>query len=286
MAEEAATGMGDTIEEIAIKEELPDDVDLHDPIQDNFSDGNSQELIPSQIDNEDENSEKPEPTTQDTARWFNRTCPSVLKGEPCWAKSKGKKCYYARHEAEDSEKQTHVYVCHLSTDMSSDDLEELFRPYGEIEECKILRHRDTKVSRGAGFVHFKEHKDAMASIKAMNGMELPNHDAPIECRFSKTTRDIRRADMRRGGRGRGGGFGRYGPPPRGYGRGPPPGWGPPPRSYWDDYGGGGGYGGYEGWGGYGPQRRSRGGGFGAPYGRGGGRRYGGGRGRGRGGPRW
>lgn len=167
---------------------------------------------------------------------YNRVCPSVLKGENCWALSKGKECHYAIHEAPAADPSgpkasANVYVCHLPLDTTKEQLEEMFGPYGEISECKLLVDPKTKENKGVAFVHFATHEEAKDAIEAIDGLQLESHKVPLECRFAKP-------NARLGGKVHGP---PRGPPMRGRRddywddrRGPPRG---PPRydPYYDDY---------------------------------------------------
>lgn len=119
---------------------------------------------------------------------FNKVCPSVLKGEPCWAQSKGKICHYAIHERV-AEKvpagNCNVYVCHLPLTTTKEQLEAIFSPYGEISECKLLVDPKTKEAKGVAFVHFKKPEAATAAIESIQGLVLSGQDKALECRLAK-----------------------------------------------------------------------------------------------------
>ena len=50
-------------------------------------------------------------------------------------------------------------------------LEELFRPYGEVTSARVITDRDSGRSRGFGFVEL-EASDVAAVINALNGREI------------------------------------------------------------------------------------------------------------------
>lgn len=122
---------------------------------------------------------------------YNKVCPSVLKGEPCWALSRGKPCHYAKHERDGVPRpanlpiSSNVYVCHLPPYMNKDQLQSMFAPYGTIRECKLLVEPRTQEPKGVGFVHFLTPQEAKDAIEALHGMLLQASDKPLECRLAR-----------------------------------------------------------------------------------------------------
>ena len=139
-----------------------------------------------------------------------------------------------------------IYAGNLSYEVTSDDLQAAFEPFGQVTSVSIITDRGTGQSKGFGFVEMEARGEALAAIEALNGTELKG-------RAIKVNEAKPRTDNRGGGGGRGG----YGS--GGGGRGGGGGYGGGGR------GGGGGGGGYGGGG-----RGGGGGGYGGG-GRGGGR---------------
>ncbi|XP_024933037.2 flowering time control protein FCA isoform X1 [Ziziphus jujuba] len=77
-----------------------------------------------------------------------------------------------------------VFVGYLNRDATKKEIEEIFSPYGVVEDVYIVRD-EMKQSRGCGFVKFS-HKDmALAAIKALNGMyTMRGCDQPFIVRFA------------------------------------------------------------------------------------------------------
>ncbi len=133
-----------------------------------------------------------------------------------------------------------LYVGNLSYSMTEQDLRDLFKEAGEIQDVMLIVDRDTRRSKGFGFVEFVTEADAQKAIELF-------HDQEYQGR--RLTVNIARPREERGGGGGGGG------------------------GYRGGGGGGGGYGGGgggRGGGGRGGGRGGRGGGRGD---RGGGSRY-------------
>src|SRR4051812_19592885 len=64
-----------------------------------------------------------------------------------------------------------LYVGNLSYSATSDDLQELFDPFGTVVSAEVLADRETGRSRGFGFVEMESDADAEAAIAALDGKE-------------------------------------------------------------------------------------------------------------------
>ncbi|XP_071701536.1 flowering time control protein FCA isoform X2 [Rutidosis leptorrhynchoides] len=68
------------------------------------------------------------------------------------------------------------------------DVEEIFMPYGRIEDVYLMRD-EMKQSRGCGFVKFANRDDAMAAINALNGIyTMRGCEQPLIVRFADPKR--------------------------------------------------------------------------------------------------
>jgi len=64
-----------------------------------------------------------------------------------------------------------IFVSSLSFKTTSEDLKQLFEAYGEVTSARIITNRDTRRSRGYGFVEMSNEAEANAAINALNGSE-------------------------------------------------------------------------------------------------------------------
>ncbi|XP_024388824.1 uncharacterized protein [Physcomitrium patens] len=133
-------------------------------------------------------------------------------------------------------------------------LEEAFRPFGEVVQCKVITDRETGRSRGFGFVTFADENSMNEAIKDMNGKELDGRNITVNQAQSRGGGSGGGGgggyNNRQGGGGGYGGGGYGGGGGGGYGAGGGGAYGS--RSSYDrEGGGGGGYGGSRGGGGYG-----------------------------------
>jgi RNA recognition motif-containing protein len=62
-----------------------------------------------------------------------------------------------------------LYVGNLSGETTVDALKAVFSEHGEVSEVRIVRHRDTGLSRGFAFVTMGTVEQASAAATKMNG---------------------------------------------------------------------------------------------------------------------
>lgn len=83
----------------------------------------------------------------------------------------------ARPSGEDI-KHANLYIKGITKEMNRDELAELFKPYGEIIQSKILVDQYTGYSKGAGFILFSKRSEADAAIQALHNTKphgLPDY---------------------------------------------------------------------------------------------------------------
>jgi RNA recognition motif-containing protein len=68
--------------------------------------------------------------------------------------------------------ESKLYVGNLSYNVSEDDLRQLFSQAGEIKEIALIVDRDTRRSKGFGFVEMTTQADAQKAIEMFNDFEL------------------------------------------------------------------------------------------------------------------
>ncbi|GAA6062063.1 hypothetical protein JCM10212_003561 [Sporobolomyces blumeae] len=72
-----------------------------------------------------------------------------------------------------------LYVGSLNFALTSEDIREVFQPFGELETVELHRDPLTGKSKGYCFVKFKEHKDAMVAIEKMNNFPLAGREIKV-----------------------------------------------------------------------------------------------------------
>ncbi|XP_051562074.1 CUGBP Elav-like family member 1 isoform X2 [Myxocyprinus asiaticus] len=94
----------------------------------------------------------------------------------------------------DSEKNNAIedrklFIGMISKKCSENDIRLMFSPYGQIEECRILRGPDG-LSRGCAFVTFTARQMAQSAIKSMHqSQKMEGCSSPIVVKFADTQKD-------------------------------------------------------------------------------------------------
>ncbi len=65
-----------------------------------------------------------------------------------------------------------IYVGNLSYDVTSEDLQQEFAPFGSVESVSLITDRDSGRSKGFAFVEMPAVNEARAAINGLNGKML------------------------------------------------------------------------------------------------------------------
>jgi cold-inducible RNA-binding protein len=89
-----------------------------------------------------------------------------------------------------------IYVGNLSHEVTEEDLQLSFEPFGQLESATIIKDRHSGQSRGFGFVEMASKAEGQSAIDGLNGTELKGR-----------TLKVNEAHTRTESRGGGGGYG-------------------------------------------------------------------------------
>ncbi|XP_026504308.1 CUGBP Elav-like family member 6 isoform X35 [Terrapene carolina triunguis] len=82
-----------------------------------------------------------------------------------------------------------LFVGMLGKQQSEDDVRRLFEPFGQIEECTILRGPDG-ASKGCAFVKYGSHGEAQAAINSLHGSQtMPGASSSLVVKFADTDKE-------------------------------------------------------------------------------------------------
>jgi len=82
--------------------------------------------------------------------------------------------------------EANVYVGNLKPTITKEELEQLFKQFGKIVECKILVDQETGLSKGCGFVKFEKNQYAENAIAGLSGMSHPEYSLrPLTVKFAR-----------------------------------------------------------------------------------------------------
>ena len=65
-----------------------------------------------------------------------------------------------------------IFVANIERKVTDEQLQDLFSQHGEIATLKLIRDRDTGVSKGYAFVEMPNDDEAQKAIDALNGYEI------------------------------------------------------------------------------------------------------------------
>ena len=65
-----------------------------------------------------------------------------------------------------------LYVGNLAYSLSENDLRDLFSPFGEVLDIKVITDRFSGRSKGFAFVEMAERADAQRAMEELNGKEV------------------------------------------------------------------------------------------------------------------
>lgn len=102
---------------------------------------------------------------------------------------------------------TKLFVAGLAYSMTDSELSDLFAAYGTVESASIVTDRETRRSKGFGFVEMSTEDESKQAIEALNGKDMNgrpltvNEARPREDRPQRSFGGGNRGDDRRGNGG-------------------------------------------------------------------------------------
>jgi len=95
-------------------------------------------------------------------------------------------------------KGSNLYVRGLPLSCTAIELEQLFMPFGEVVQCRVLSNQNTGESRGVGFVLFSTRDQAEAAVEALNNSTPHGFPGPLVVQFAEENANKKREDKRGG----------------------------------------------------------------------------------------
>ena len=71
--------------------------------------------------------------------------------------------------------------------MTSEEIKEVFLPFGNVLSVKIITDKQTKRSKGYAFVEMENDEEAQAAIKALNESEIKGRNIKVNSAHRKET---------------------------------------------------------------------------------------------------
>jgi RNA recognition motif-containing protein len=95
-----------------------------------------------------------------------------------------------------------IYVGNLPRQATEDDVRKAFLAFGQVASVAVIKDRETRASRGFGFVEMPLQEEAQAAISGLNGRELLGRALSVNEARSRS--EGGGGESRRGGGGRSG----------------------------------------------------------------------------------
>lgn len=73
----------------------------------------------------------------------------------------------------------HIYVGNLPFVLSSKELRDMFEEHGEVAFAKIVRDKETKRSKGFGFVEMINESEGLSAIENLNNYSLKGRELVV-----------------------------------------------------------------------------------------------------------
>ncbi len=96
-----------------------------------------------------------------------------------------------------------IFVAGLSYQITEADLRELFEEYGEVSSAKIITDRETRRSKGYGFVEMPNEEEGQHAIDELNEAEYYGRTLSVSLARPRPEGDRPRGNFRREGEGYG-----------------------------------------------------------------------------------
>ena len=72
-----------------------------------------------------------------------------------------------------------IYIGNLSRDVTKEDLQEVFQPFGQLDEVTIVKDRSNSVSKGFAFVEMPVPAEGKSAIDALHGKEMKGRSMDV-----------------------------------------------------------------------------------------------------------
>lgn len=96
-----------------------------------------------------------------------------------------------------------IFVAGLSYQITDADLKELFEEYGEVSSAKIITDRDSRRSKGYGFVEMSNDEEGQRAIEELNDAEYDGRTLSVSVARPRTEGEHAPRSNSRGGGGYG-----------------------------------------------------------------------------------
>ena len=87
---------------------------------------------------------------------------------------------------------TNIFIANLDWEITSEDLKTTFSAFGPVTYAHVVYEKDTKRSKGFGYVEMEETDHAINAINALNGMEVNGRKLDVKVASPKGNRPAKK----------------------------------------------------------------------------------------------
>lgn len=81
-----------------------------------------------------------------------------------------------------------IFIANLDWSITSEDLDSTFSTFGAVTYAHVVFEKDTKRSKGFGYVEMENSDEAINAIEALHGMEINGRAIDVKIASSKENR--------------------------------------------------------------------------------------------------
>ena len=85
-----------------------------------------------------------------------------------------------------------IFIANLDWSITSEDLQSTFSSFGEVTYAHVVFDRETKKSKGYGYVEMTNSEHAINAIEALNGMEINGRPIDVKIASPKGSRPTKK----------------------------------------------------------------------------------------------
>lgn len=89
---------------------------------------------------------------------------------------------------------TNIFIANLDWEITSEDLKTTFSAFGPVTYAHVVYEKDTKRSKGFGYVEMEETDHAINAINALHGMDVNGRKLDVKIASPKGNRPIRKPE--------------------------------------------------------------------------------------------
>jgi cold-inducible RNA-binding protein len=87
---------------------------------------------------------------------------------------------------------TNIFIANLDWEITSEDLKTTFSAFGTVLYAHVVYEKDTKRSKGFGYIEMETADGAIAAIQALNGLEVNGRKLDVKIASPKENRPPRK----------------------------------------------------------------------------------------------